>query len=683
MSASPLILATESEIRAIYQRACVAIDAVFEKGREYTREQQERDDAQVEAAVEALRFCAVAAGHLGEASLLPLVTHALRVCERFEDGAEPHRDVFGAAVTRLLQRGATLDEGDRALVEHGDARVRAALARGLLPRGDAELAMLEALAIDPIVEVRKAASETLSAVRDIPWWAGKFNRDPLSRLSEDEARRCKPTLEQLSALLDLSLYHLVQREPELLALVTALPDALLVEVAEKVLSTTDRYHVRLPTIGAAMLAREGGVDAFARLCGAWSDDQHFIRGEETAPMLGVLSPDARLAACLHLAALAVTFPEKDRAFQSASGARLMAETAAKAFPPGADLTPILDLALGLPPMEEKHASDAVKGALADAFVADGASPTSILDRALTARLAGYPGPWERLGSNLDKLLERASAAALRPFVDRALACEDDDTVTWALLQLVGPAHDPASDPPLPAVMAGLYTDLRYRARLLADDGLLERAAPLLRADLHAGELDFAAAVKTMNLLGELYGHGGDLGFIAVVRGSFTTPDKVAAARRKKLAELDAFLGPEARRGSPTEEEWSMFRTLRAAQPAEGKHALDLFGALPPGPWAAEDRALLDQTIERMMVDEPLSLARLAMVTLAAKPTLDTFPLFEKLLAGEPTRAHPLIRYTQEEAANALGLRLTKREEQPETVAAEPEEEPEWMDEPDA
>src|SRR4051812_34563229 len=68
-------LATAAEIRAIHRRAVGILDAIAGRDDDdgYAPDQHRLDNRQLNAAIEALRFCCVAAGELGDATLLPLV----------------------------------------------------------------------------------------------------------------------------------------------------------------------------------------------------------------------------------------------------------------------------------------------------------------------------------------------------------------------------------------------------------------------------------------------------------------------------------------------------------------------------------------------------------------------------------------------------------------------------------
>lgn len=354
----------------------------------------------------------------------------------------------------------------------------------------------------------------------------------------------------------------------------------------------------------------------------------------------------------------------------------------------AALTPLLDLMLGLPDTDEPHAIDWVAYGLGEAFDAEGADPTPILDRALAARLAGYPGPWKRLGRRIDKLLARAPASAVRPFAQRTPESDDKGSVTWAMEQLLGPAHDPAVDPPVTALLERFLGDLRYRRVVIETAAINRRALPLLRAELRAGTLDHGTAITTMNLIGDAYG-----GVVAPMmrswsgRGRGDASEEAEAARQLVRAELEAFLGPPELRGPPTDAEWTLLRGLRARRADVDGVELDcLFGALPPGPWSPEDRAFLDDAIARFDPEEEGAVYRLGMA-LAAKPTLDTYPLFAAIIARASKGARRYLGLSQQDAADALGVPFGKTAEVTDDAEAvdakDDDDDAEWMDEPDS
>jgi hypothetical protein len=217
------------------------------------------------------------------------------------------------------------------------------------------------------------------------------------------------------------------------------------------------------------------------------------------------------------------------------------------------------------------------------------------------------------------------------------------------------------------------------------------AIPLLRAELRAGTLDFASAITTMNLIGDVYGGVVQPTIRPVRRSSAEEGEKAETKRRELREELEPFLGPPELRGAPTDEEWAQLRELRARIAAVPEEALDcLFGALPSGPWSPEDRAFLDQAIAQFDPTDDGAIIRLGMV-LAAKPTLDTVPLFDAVIARAPRASQRLVRISHQDAADALGLTLGKaaNELDAESDASnddsddDEDDDTEWMDEPDA
>jgi hypothetical protein len=686
------VFATAAELRAIFARAFEAIDGVHnvddDDDDHGDTDKIRRDNLRHEAAVEALRFCCLAAGQLGDASLLPLVVEAIEVCGHFNDHADDNPTTLGWGLAQLLERGAALDDDGRKLVTHRDARIRNALARSLLPRGEAELALLATLSVDPIPEVRNAAKETLQQVREVPWWTGKFASDPIARLTADEALEHKATLERISELLDLPRYSLAESEAELVELAEMLPDELAVEVALGVLEARGQYHLQFTELGTMLLTREGGEAAFIALCGRWNSAEHrFFMGKGLAAMVRALPTDVATAMCVRLAAAACSASNEERAKQMGSGARLLAETAGHAFPPGEDLTPLLDLALSLPVSEEKYAVDWVASGLAEAFSAEEADPGPVLDRVSEARLAGYPGPWKPLGRSLDQLLARASGAALRSLAERAMENGSDASVLWALGHILGKAHDPDRDPPAPALVARLFAEPRYR-RILVDSRELSRLIlPLLRAELREGRLDFAEAATTLRVVDTLYGGVGSRFQLRSYKlRDPIDPETKLAGERAKIA---AFLGPEELHGPPTEQEWSLLRAARDRREAAADTELhELLNPLPEGPWAPEDRALLDRClaiVRRGHEDAALHVAS----ALAAKPDRELYPLFETLLTHGSSHCLPLIRSCRKAAAEELEIHAGAKAESAENPDQGDENDHEdedgdvqWMDEPD-
>jgi hypothetical protein len=687
--------ATADELRRIFDRAFEAIEEIHrdDDDDDDVPDQIFRDNLRHDAAVEALRFGCLAAGQLGDASLLPLVVQAIDLCGHLNDHADDHRTTLGWGLHQLLERGAALDDDDgQTLLGHRDPRIRSALARSLLPRGAGELALLDVLSVDPIAEVRSAAKKTLQKVREVPWWTGKFARDPIARLTADEALRHKATFERISELLELPRYSLASAEDELVALAETLPDALAVELAVGALEARDEYHTTFTRLGTMLLTRAGGEAEFIDLCGRWNSTEHaYFRGETLAAMVRALPAEVAAPLCVRLAAAACGASNEERAQQRGSGARLLADTAGHAFPPGEDLTPLLDLALSLPLPERKYTVDWAASGLAHAFSAEGADAGPVLARVGDARLAGYPGPWRMFAPSLDRLLARAPVDALRSLAARAMENGSDANVLWAIEQMLDRAHDPDRDPPASELVARLFAEPRFRRVLVDSHALAPRVLPLLRAELREGRLELPEAARAIDLIGELYGGVASRFLLrSYVRGHATDPETKRIGERAKIA---AFLGPDELHGPPTQVEWSLFRTARARREATPDAELhELLSPLPEGPWAEEDRALLDRAMAVVRGGHEEAALRIA-CALSAKPDRELYPLFKVLVAHGSRHCAPLIRSCRNSAADELEIPSGSRIDgspSPDSAADDAEEEDDdapdddvqWMDEPD-
>lgn len=185
-----LVFVEPGQLQAIAEVALTALESYAEEtaGIGRTNAERERLNVDFDTAIQALRFCAAAAGRTGDAAFAPLLYDIGAELTRWDDYANPHRDVLASAVATLLRRGAAVDAGVELLAEHELPSVRAAVASGLRPAG-AALPLLEALARDPNAEVRKAALANLATVREVAWWSGVFASDPVARLSPAAARR--------------------------------------------------------------------------------------------------------------------------------------------------------------------------------------------------------------------------------------------------------------------------------------------------------------------------------------------------------------------------------------------------------------------------------------------------------------------------------------------------------------
>jgi hypothetical protein len=675
MTAKLPIVATAEEIRAIAERAFEVLEnspSGFD---------DEEDDSSIEeeaayvraapafrAAREALRFVAAVAASLGDEALVPLVARALLVQDQWDSDGLSDTQEIGNSLAELLKIGAAPTEEIEELAEHHEAEMREAVAKGLRPRSAKATAILEKLAQDPLGEVRGPAREALAELREVPWWHGKFASDPVARLSPEEAERHKETLEVLSALLDKSRWELLQRDEELTRVIGALPDALAVEAARLVLASGDYLTSGLPCLGAMLVARPGGMEALYQAIETWGQLPHFFVRDTHVRMIADTPPEVRGPAALALARWAMDRPLSLR-MEHGGTPGIAAEIAASAYPPGADLRPIVDLMVREDDLPA-HEHDWTAFHLRRALEAEGSALDTVADVLVEARLAGFKGRYGALSASRDLLL-RLPKERLRAAAEAAIQREDDETVGWGLARILREAHDPARDPAPLDMLRAFWGDPRLRRGLLAEQ--LSRPALLvpLREGLRKGELEFEEAARAAEIIDDFWA-------CLVTPFAFLGPReslRLETACAEKRALFADFLGPPSLHGPLTEEEWAAYRRARAQLPKwEYFTHLTALGVLPPGPWHPEDRAVLERCVTACEAHEPL-IGAVAGV-LAQKPAIEDLPTFHRL--ARLTRSYrEELRDAYRVARAALGVRGGPEAASGEAAAAK-----EWMDEPE-
>jgi hypothetical protein len=685
------VLATREQIQTLYERAEALLDALLEDEKDeslrgplsmFSEAARERD-RRLRNAVETLRFCAIAAGFLGDPALVSLVAAAIRSASHFDEYPYDHTTVMGSALTRVLCAGAPADETVAALARHPSEQIRAALAGGLRPSGAAETELLELLAADAHPNVRANAKKALAQVREVPWWVGKLKQDPTARIPPEEVNRVQPVLKRVSALLDQPRYHLLgsaEGREALTAELAALPDALAVEIVEHLGESLDHTGLRqAQPLFTHVLSREHGAAALARLVERWGADPitAMSAGRSLTAAVKEGPMDGRRALCRALVERAARASIEER-LQRSGPAHLAAEIAGEVFPPDDDVTSLLDALLEMG-TNEASPYDLVQSALALALrsIREG---TPAFARLLEACLGGYPGPWKSIRHTCDSVLERASPQVLRDVAERALAVEDETTAAWALEQLLGPTYDEARDgAPIKRIRA-LWSDPRLRSALRSSVDLRKKSVLLEREALRRGELDFPLAARAIQSIGVVYGG-------VVLRG----PPR-AQMEELRLSggddadegvppELEPWLGPEEMRGPPTAEEWARLREARARHTPEDQEerASLWYMALSDGPFTEDERAELTALLVALRRGDT-RIAFFLTMALASKPAPDfVVEHGEEILSlAEPRSRDYLGRI---HAATLRWLKLPVRgAEAPPAPEAAPAED--WVDEPD-
>lgn len=643
-------LATADEIRRIAARAHKILDKLSDSIDDTYDPETRSQTYEVErGAKEALRFCAAAAVLLRDVSLMPVVVRALEIQEFWNDEADMDTSVVAHGVSSLLEAGASVTPAIERLATHDDQRLRAAVAAGLQPTDDSSLALLEQLGRDPIYEVRRPAQATLAKVREVPWWMGKFQSDPLERLEPDQIARHKPTLDQLDTVLDVPRYNLFHRQDEIVSLAETLPDELAVDLAVTSLSARG-FDKPQSKLGTMMVTRKGGAQGLIQLCEIWSKQPYSFYGDARVEIVSSAPPDVRLATCMALARYACSRSLEERR-QQGGAADIAATIAGKAFPPDADLGPLLELLLSMPPVESSTYDkiDWALNGLSQAFGTDKAQPGSIADQLIEARLEGYPGVWKSLRHAADKLVGKIPREILRPAAERSLHHLDDDTVRWAIQCLIREAHDPSCDPePHDLIARMCEDDPRLRRIILKSIDLRKLALPWLRTSLRQDALTFEEAAAAINVVDGFWTSMDPSPFL----GALGRDDLLEDNRRKERELYATMLASGDFSGPVSDEEWAALRRIRDRHTSSKLWRSALL-VLPKGPWQPEDREFFDQVVARCEAGKVELAVPIAHV-LASKCTLDDLPLFDKLIALVPEHKS-FIRRCQYDARVGLGL----------------------------
>jgi hypothetical protein len=602
---------------------------IFNKPRkDWVQEGRQDRRAWIDAANEALRFCAISAQALGDASLLILLVEAAEAAAPFSDPYDNCSNMLAVAtgIRGLLADAAEVPEELGELCQHSNYEIRAKMAEGLVPRSTKEIELLELLAADPVTQVRSAAKKSLASRGEVPWWAGKFSFDPLSRLSPEESIVFKPVLEGISAVCNKPYYQ-EEHAGQLIALVEKLPPVLVVDIAELCLS---RYEVassgHLYPLGTLLFSRGGGVAAALRLVQRWVNAEWggVHGGEKLAKMITPLPAAERLSLCLQFLQVLQDPPKLTPGRLRKDPLELLSGVIASAWPSHEDPTPVLEAIFSIPERGSEQRSS-IRYDLLQLFAREDIDISSIQERVVEAFLSGCPGPWKLIGGHIETLLKRLPTELMRTTAERAITNEDKKIVRWGLWQLTGTAHRPELDLPKPELIKTFMTHPRFRELIFEDSALGRMALPLLRTELREGKLGFLDTAIVMNCIDSVYG-----GLLDITDDD-ELPNEYQKENQKKVGEL---LGPEELRGVPTDEEWRRYRalrdeaTLRVESSDEWRTALKIY---PVGVRDPQDRAFLVRAIERSRAGADQGDLRLAMSLASANPVAEDLPFLDELI----------------------------------------------------
>jgi hypothetical protein len=679
MQRPPLDLATPEELRRLARRAIAAVHLHFQGSSLVDDEEEERQNERFQTALAALRYCAAMAVHLGATSLLDVLVEALLAFPELHLVVEDD-DVHGlaGAVGRLLERGAQVTPEVSRLSASEDPRLRWHVARGLAPVGPEAIAVLEGLAADANADVRAEARGKLRERGEVPWWRGKLSRDPLPALSPEERARHAEALARISAILDEPSEKQDGLRAELVELAGTLPDAVMIDLGATLLRGIEGGWEAEAPLATRLASRPGSEEAIFGLLRVWTDadlSYHGVLLMKAA--LGALAGPRRGEVCWALARFALG--ASDEARDARRSAEMMAaEIAGEAWPPGEDTEPLLDALLLVEPLAGSW-HDRIASALSRALRHPPAAPERMIQRAVEARLSGFPGRSAAFGAALQALLEAAPGQVLRATALAARDSDELDTVRWGVGQLLGQAWDAALDPPRPELVEALCGVPRMRAALLTLHPQHRMAIAPLRRALRAGQLTYHEALTTVRAVGAIYGGLDTSGLYESARPGAPERRRAEAEdeRRQLREDLAPFLGPPELRGPPTDEEWSTLRALRRASSEHERYAALLNLCVPEGPtWHPEDRALVDEGLAAARAGKAEAVSLVA-EALTIKPQPGDLAILDELIALAADDDEYGPRQCKLVVARALGAAAPPPAPAPALAEARA-----WMDEPE-
>ena len=687
-------LLTEQEILDLARRA---IDLLFpdkseeDEDEDFSRAAQREWERRLLAGKAALRLCASSAALLGQPRLLPRLENWLEDLNLRQDDALSAREEVLEAVTSLLSDGAEVTATVRRLAKSRHADARCTVAGGLLPKTPAAIALLQTLAQDPHVRVRQLAAESVKKVRDVPWWYGKFDRDPLPRIDPARAEELKPVFEAIATWLDRPSWELRKDEQSLNELVEKLPDELAVELSARYLSQLGQRQTQAAMdLAVHMLGRAGGMQALWKAISS-SSEHSFIEENWLTKLLLPLGRDLRVEASELLLATVRAATAADR--NSMKGpVYLAAQVLAEVWPDDHDPTPVLDLYLAWPEPPQREA-DYIRGSLEKLLDRPTLDTQSIAERAIAALEDGLGSNWRRLSTMVFQIVEALPHERQRPIVELVLDqsgqpgnsesternYDRERKLCWALEQITGDLYDPARDGDRDSLIRRLLAEPVYRAAVFRSETLSLRALPWLRRDLATGELPAKEAAGVLHVIGQVHGGVEDVRGSALRTLAEARPPDKDLEKQQKARQILAPWSGEDDSGPVTEAEWNAYRRAQKEliEHDDDKVRMQALACFPEGPWRPEDRALFLHLVERWRA-QPSAVVGLRLVEIvAARPAEEDLPLADEVIACVEKRwkGIPLLNLYANYAREKLGHDIVEDE-------ASERAELEWMDEPE-
>lgn len=444
-----------------------------------------REHARFHRGLSTLRFAAEAYAVESDArGLTPVVWAAWAIHKGHFDVRLDSASVLAAAVKSVGARVFEVPGLAQALAGSDLTPVRLALASALSRGGEAD-AILLVLAHDVDPEVR---AEVARKNGPIDPWDGAFPIAPDGHSDE--------VLAAARAVLEAPWFRLAPEDA--VRAFAPLSDALAVACWERLLAA-EHVTSKAPSAWLPhLLARPGGGDALARLLTLWDSRPHALyHRQEVEELAPAIPEETRARAFGELLRALGRIEEEERAAGEPAQPYLrqqIAQIAVALAPARGDATLLLETILGAPidtaSEGEPAAHDTAASYLSDVLARwpiDDALRATLVE----ARRAEQPGRWRRIGRDVWESL--GPDPVLRERARRALDDESAHVRSRAVVELLGPLHDPAEDGTVLDVARRLYARPELRLGVIYRDLLLDEA----RRDLEEGRLGLEEALAVL------------------------------------------------------------------------------------------------------------------------------------------------------------------------------------------
>lgn len=483
-------------------------------------------------ATEVRLFAAVAIGEAGRVDQVSWLGALLEQLEH-RDPVDPHDQPIEEAIAALLERLPADDPRWARYAKAPDPRLRRAVAQSASTSHSAGAAWIEALRRDPDEAVRAVArGRPLEA--PIDWWSAAFSFDPWTVVPREARAGLEGALRVVVEAAELRPHQRRNNGEVLAVALMSLPGALARDALQRFLSG-QRFHVAWTTPVLSHLVAEPGGGAWLWRQLAAQEELAYSLPLET--ILGGVPATTRASALLELTR-EVAAVGRARASDT-MGWRVMQAVAAT-WPEDEDPRPVA----GVLAARADAAHDSLHSVVGE-LLARPAHAHHVAPQLLAEQEAGRGLVMTFLDRRAAAVIAAAPASVVRPYALRALDADDVARRRWAVIELLGRAHDPTVDPSPEARAAELLARAGTRTIVLRE-----------RPDLVAGLL-----------LARQQG------------GQALRVDEASALVRAR--------GSRSARARLDESDWTALRLVRHAA-IVAREAADVSSLFPRARWTAAD-----------------------------------------------------------------------------------------------